>query len=126
MTMFDLLAMEPAKAAPIPERNHVNNHKMMAITAMITVADACDPAPSVELLSITSSDPDNGAGDADTPNDIQEANVGTNDREFSVRAERSGNVGGRVYTVTYEATDTIGNSTEASATVTVPHDQTGS
>ena len=69
-----------------PDTINVNNHKMVAITAMITVADACDPAPSVELLSITSSDPDNGAGDADTPNDIQEANVGTNDREFSVRA----------------------------------------
>ena len=113
-----------------PDTINANNHKMVAITAMITVADACDAArdaaPGVELLSITSSDPDNGTGDADTPNDIQDADVGTDDRGFSVRAERSGNVGGRVYTVTYEATDAIGNSTEATATVTVPHDQSGS
>jgi hypothetical protein len=109
-----------------PDTINANNHKMVAITAMITVADACDPAPSLKLLSVTSSDPDNGTGDADTPNDIQDANVGTDDREFSVRAERGGNVGERVYTVTYEASDALGNATEASATVTVPHDQSGS
>ena len=27
MTMLDLLAMEPAKAAPIPERNHISNRR---------------------------------------------------------------------------------------------------
>ena len=107
-----------------PDTINANNHKMVAITAMITVADACDAdAPGVELLSITSSDPDNGTGDADTPNDIH---VGTDDREFSVRAERVGSGGDRVYTVTYEATDALGNATKASATVTVPHDQSGS
>ena len=37
-----------------------------------------------------------------------------------------GSNGGRVYTVTYEATDAAGNSSEASATVTVPHDESGS
>ena len=100
---------------------------MVTITAMITVADACDVNdPMVTLRSITSSDPDNGTGDADTPNDIQDANVGTDDQEFSVRAERAGNVGARVYTVTYEATDALGNATKASATVTVLHDQSGS
>jgi hypothetical protein len=30
---------------------------------------------------------------------------------------------GRVYTITYRAIDACGNSTEATATVTVPHDR---
>ena len=33
------------------------------------------------------------------------------------------NKAGRVYTVTYTVTDVAGNSTSASGTVTVPHDQ---
>ncbi len=48
---------------------------------------------------------------------IQDAGVGTTDFEFSLRAERSGTGDGRVYTVTYTATDASGN--EASATATV-------
>ena len=32
MTMLDLLAMEPAKAAPIPERNHIRNRVGWAMT----------------------------------------------------------------------------------------------
>ena len=109
-----------------PDMINANNHKMVAIMAMLEVADACDAAPSVELLSITSSDPDNDTGDADTPNDIQDAGFGTDDRSFSVRAERAGTGAGRVYTVTYKATDASGNSTVASAEVVVPHDQSGS
>ena len=108
-----------------PSVINANNHKMVAITATVTsLDDACDPNPTVTLLSITSNESDNGAGD--TANDIQGADVGTDDRSFSLRAERSGSNGGRVYTVTYEATDAAGNSSEASATVTVPHDESGS
>ena len=109
-----------------PDMINANNHKMVPINATITVHDACDVDPRVTLLSITSSDPDNGTGDADTPNDIQDADVGTDDRLFSVRAERAGTGAGRVYTVTYKATDASGNSTVASAEVAVPHDQSGS
>ena len=66
---------------------------------------------------------DNGLGEGDTPNDIQEADLGTYDRSFSLRAERSGLGNDRVYTITYEATDASGNETSATAEVTVPHDQ---
>ena len=41
-----------------------------------------------------------------------------------LRAEREGkNKAGRIYTITYSATDGSGNKTTASATVTVPHDE---
>jgi predicted heme/steroid binding protein len=73
------------------------------------------------LLSVTSNEPDNGLGDGDKPNDIQGAEFNTSDCAFQLRAERSGGGNGRVYTVTYRATDVSGNSATAQATVTVPH-----
>jgi len=53
------------------------------------------------------------------PNDI----VIVNDLTFKLRAERSDSGDGRVYTITYQATDACGNTTLATVTVTVPHDQ---
>ena len=55
--------------------------------------------------------------------DIEGAEFGTDDRQFSLRAERSGGEGGRVYTITYRARDAAGNTATATATVTVPHDR---
>ena len=97
------------------------NHKMKGITATLAASDVCDAAPAVQLLSITSNEADNGLGDGDTANDIQNAVPGTDDRSFSLRAERSGGGSGRVYTITYRATDASGNTTDAHATVVVPH-----
>jgi hypothetical protein len=99
------------------------NHQLAAATANIRVSDDTDPNPTVTLISVTSSEPDNGLGDGDTPNDIQGTAFGTDDREFLLRAERSGKGGGRVYTVTYRATDAAGNTITVSAQVSVPHDK---
>jgi len=99
------------------------NHKLVPITATITVQDICDPDPTVQLISITSSEPANGLGDGNTSVDIQDASLGTDDRQFLLRAERSGSGAGRVYTITYKATDHSGNSTTRTATVTVPKSQ---
>jgi len=55
--------------------------------------------------------------------DIQEAEFGTGDLEFLLRAERSGKGHVRIYTVTYGATDLAGNTTVKSAEVKVPHDR---
>ena len=76
---------------------------------MIGVADTCDSNPVVRLVSITSNEPDNGLGDGDKPNDIQGATFGSDDRKFELRSERSGTGLGRVYTITYSATDASGN-----------------
>jgi hypothetical protein len=99
------------------------NHILAPITATVTVTDVCDPNPAVTLLSITSNEPDNGLGDGDTPGDIQDADVGTDDRSFLLRSERSGIAAGRVYTVCYQAKDEAGNVGIGCATVTVTHDQ---
>ncbi len=60
-------------------------------------------------------------GDGDTDGDIQNANLGTDDRRFKVRAERSGLGNDRIYTVVYEAEDASGNMATATAEVLVPH-----
>ncbi|MFK7693150.1 Ig-like domain-containing protein [Paenibacillus sp. HJGM_3] len=99
------------------------NHKLVDIVATVSANDGTAGIASIVLTSITSSDPDNGTGDGDTANDVQGAEFGTNDMSFSLRAERSGkNPAGRVYTITYTITDTAGNVTTATATVSVNHD----
>jgi hypothetical protein len=96
------------------------NHKMVPITATVTVNDDVSGVDSFVLTSITSNEPDNGTGDGNTTNDIQDAEFGTPDTSFSLRAERSGNGNGRVYTITYTVTDFAGHTATATATVTVP------
>jgi hypothetical protein len=95
------------------------NHKMVEIFPTVTATDNIDPDPSVEFVGIEVSGPDNGQGDGDTTDDVQV----TPDGHIFVRAERSGNNGERVYTITYRATDAAGNTAYASATVNVLHDQ---
>jgi hypothetical protein len=73
------------------------------------------------LVSVVSDEPDNGRGDGNTINDIQDADLGTPDNFVSLRSERSGAEDGRVYTATFEAMDCSGNTTETTANVYVPH-----
>lgn len=93
------------------------NHKYVTVQATVDISDNIDPTPTLTLVSVTSNEPDDGLGDGDTPDDI----VIVDEFTFELRAERSGTGDGRVYTITYEATDACGNSTTATATVTVPH-----
>jgi predicted extracellular nuclease len=95
------------------------NHKLNFVTVKPMVSDNFDPSPTVTLLSVTSSEPDDGLGDGDTANDIQMID----DTHFLLRAERSGTGDGRVYTLTYKATDACGNTTISSIEVSVPKSQ---
>ncbi|MGA8042928.1 MAG: FG-GAP-like repeat-containing protein [Terracidiphilus sp.] len=101
------------------------NHKMIDISALIAVVDACDSNPTITLQSIVSNEPANGKGDGNTSPDIAGASYGIDDRAFQLRAERSGKGSGRVYTITYVAQDASGNATQQSNTVTVPHSYAG-
>jgi hypothetical protein len=98
------------------------NHSMQPIVATVQVTDNC-PGVSFVLTSVTSSEPDNGLGDGNTINDIQDAALGTPDTEISLRAERQGSGDQRIYTVTYTATDASNNGDQAVAVVVVPKSQ---
>ena len=89
----------------------------------MTTSDACDDKPAIRLVSITSNEAVNAGGSGNTSPDIQGAAFGTDDRQFLLRAERSGQGAGRVYTITYEAKDGSGNATTSAVTVTVPKSQ---
>jgi hypothetical protein len=101
------------------------NHKLVDIWATVSVTDVCDDSPTFVLMSITSNEPDNGNGDGNTTNDIQDADFGTPDEHFKLRAERRGNGDGRKYTIVYQASDASGNTEDDTVCVRVPHDQSG-
>lgn len=90
----------------------------------ITVAteDACDPVPpEVRIVSVVSSEPDNGTGDGDTSRDVV-----FNDHTVCLRSERSGNdASGRTYTARLSIADHHGNTTFRNVDVHVPHHQGG-
>jgi hypothetical protein len=105
------------------------NHKLIPVITSVDVSDNCDSSPTVALVSITMNesdetmtfDPayDSTIGDGNTIDDIH---VDANGN-ISLRAERSGTGNGRIYTITYAATDCSGNSSTADVIVTVPHNQ---
>lgn len=90
---------------------------MVPITATITVKDDYDPNPAIQIESITANEP---IGQDDVKITLPAGDT----RQFQLKATRAGtNLAGRIYTVTYSATDGTGNKSTATATVTVPHDQ---
>ncbi|WP_269320935.1 OmpL47-type beta-barrel domain-containing protein [Bacillus sp. UNC438CL73TsuS30] len=94
------------------------NHKLVTVNANVEADDSLSGVAKTELVSITSSDSNTAA------DDIQNANFGTFDKSFDLRAERSGKAKeGKVYTITYQVTDVAGHVSKQSASVTVPHDQ---
>lgn len=112
-------ATSPTLSATVtPSRLWPPKHKYVTVQAATDVSDDRDPTPSVSLVSVTSNEPDDAPGSADgnTTTDI----VIVDDDTFRLRAERSEDGSGRVYTITYLATDACGNSTQANTTVDVP------
>ncbi len=103
------------------------NHKLVEIDATVMVTDVCDPDSNFVLTSITSSEPDNGLGDGDKANDIQDADFGTPDTKFKLRAERGGVGEGRTYAIVYTAYDSCNTDPNNTTTVTVyvyvPHNK---
>jgi predicted extracellular nuclease len=92
------------------------NHRYVTVQATVAASDNYDPSPTIALVGVTSNEPDNGEDDGNTVDDI----VIVDDDTFRLRAERSGTGSGRIYTITYRATDDCGNSTVRSAIVSVP------
>jgi hypothetical protein len=90
------------------------NGRMVPIRMNVQEADRISGISSVTLDSIESSEPD--------PEGAAEAEYGTYDTEFLLKAARAGEGTGRVYTITYTAMDRAGHQSSGTATVTIPHD----
>jgi hypothetical protein len=91
------------------------NHKMVDVTLTVHAIDAVDPAPVVQIVSISSNQPINGTGDGDVAPDW----LITGPTTAQLRAERASGTE-RVYTITYTVTDASGNVSTGTVTVTVP------
>jgi hypothetical protein len=103
------------------------NHRMVEVQVTASAVDTCTGA-TISLEYVTSSEPDDetGMGDGNTSNDIQGADIGTADFDFLLRAERTEPGAGRIYGISYLATDGAGNKASQFATIVVPDHWNGS
>lgn len=90
-------------------------HQMVDVSVRVAASDDSGETPVCGVLGVKSNEPDNGDGDGDTSSDTELVGPG----HVRVRAERSGPVGSRVYTVTVQCTDGSGNAATADGTVTI-------
>jgi hypothetical protein len=89
------------------------NRQMVPVTVAVgDVRDACSGLVTCRIESVTSNEPL-------APGDF----VITGALTVQLRAERLGEGPGRVYTIAVTCTDTAGNSTRKTVTVTVPHEE---
>jgi hypothetical protein len=102
------------------------NHKYetFRVTDFVTsVSDSCATSlgvSAVVISKVTSDELENSGGDGNTLNDIV---IAADCRSVQLRSEREGGANGRVYTITFKVVDGSGNSSTASAKVTVPKSQ---
>lgn len=94
------------------------NHQMVPVTVSVAATDNVTAAPACTITGVTSNEPQNGLGDGDTPNDWQISGL-----TVQLRSERSGKGDGRTYTIAVECSDSAGNTTASSTTVSVPKSQ---
>lgn len=92
------------------------NHTLRNVTVTAVLRDDRDPAPTYRIVDVSSNQPANGSGDGDASPDW----ILSGDHNVQLRAERFGNLGDRVYTLTIEAADNAGNKATTAVTVKVP------
>ena len=101
--------------------NH--QYKTFNVTDFVSSASSsCDASVDINdvvIQKVTSDEPEENPAGADgtTLNDIV---IAPNCKSVQLRAERDGGLNGRVYTITFKVTDSFGNSTTMTVTVTVP------
>lgn len=96
------------------------NRKLVPVTIRVAAADLSAASPTLRLASITSNEGERANGSGHTSPDIQDAQFGTDDRQFLLRAQRRPFGPGRIYTISYEAEDANGTVTTRQVTVAVP------
>jgi len=109
--------IEPKATTSLWPPNHTLHHVDLADCA--SVVDTCDPKVRIAITYVESDEPANATGDGNTAADI----VNLSCTGVDLRAERSGNKDGRVYTIGVRATDAAGNHADGACHVAVSHDQ---
>ncbi len=92
----------------------------------MTLQGATDPdgdPVTIEITTVTQDEPVNGPGDGNTASDAER---GPATNQVQLRAERSGSGDGRVYRVSFRASDPAGAHCEATVKIAVPKDGDGS
>ena len=99
------------------------DHKMVAETIMDVSSSV--GAVTIQITGISQSEPVNALGSGNTAPDgiIANSTDSTIPSIAYVRAERAGPGTGRIYIISYTATDIGGYTCSGSLTVNVPHDQ---
>jgi hypothetical protein len=105
-------------AAPSVSELWPPNHKFVGLTIDGVTDPDGDPV-AIVITGVAQDEPLAGAGDGDTCPDA--TGVGTD--TASVRSERSGRGDGRVYHVSFSASDGRGGACTATVQVCVPHDR---
>ncbi len=95
------------------------NHKWRTVAIKINATSACDGQLTKRIVGVTCNEAEDGTGSGNTSPDW----IVNGNGSVKLRAERSGNGGGRVYTVHYECEDDFGNIVEGTVDVLVPHDR---
>ena len=90
------------------------NHQMVNVNVSYDVSDNCGLVECV--LTVTSNEPVLGPGSGNTTPDWQVIDA----NNVLIRAERSGQGNGRIYTITITCTDSSGNSSSKTVSVKVP------
>jgi hypothetical protein len=101
------------------------NHKYSTFNVTDFVASAsstCDPNVDINdvvIQKVSSDEPEDSLSGADGTT-LLDIIIAPDCKSLQLRSERDGNLNGRVYTITFKVTDAFGNSTTATARVTVP------
>lgn len=122
----EIVDMQVPTLAPVANKTILwpPNHKMVDIVIEANAGDNSG-GPITLTAVVSSSEPIDGPGDGDTSPDWIAPSISQDSGiiRLQLRAERSGEGNGRVYTVTITASDTSGNSSVVDIDVIVPHDK---
>jgi hypothetical protein len=92
------------------------NRQLVLVTLNVAVTDNDDPAPTCQVISVGVNAPANETGAAAEPDIVLNGSL-----TVLLRADPSGALPGRAYTVTVQCTDKLNHSSLASIFVPVSH-----